>query len=191
MSHLEGYCLVCKYAKTFKQRCSAMKFRPADAAKEVGVTVNTIRNWCKDYAKFLSEGAQPGQGNRVLSERDVEVFKYIAQLRKENMQQPQIVLRLRETRIGQIVPAEPANNPTDEPAALQEAPQQALVPASLVIDTLRSIEARLTALEQSQRATDERLQPVEAQRLRFDAVWLVVAAFIAGLIVGLSVWWFQ
>jgi hypothetical protein len=170
-----------------------MKFRPADAAKEVSVTVNTIRNWCKDYAEFLSEGAKPGQGNRALSERDIEVFKYIAQLRKENMQQPQIVLRLRETRIGQIVPAEPTNNPTDEPTTVQAAPidpLQAVVPASLVIDTLRSVEARLTALEQSQRATDERLQPVEAQRLRIDAVWLVVAAFIAGLIVGLSVWWF-
>jgi hypothetical protein len=47
----------------------------------------------------------------------------------------------------------------------------------MMVDTLKSIQGRLEALE--------------GQRLRIDAAWLVVAAFIAGLIVGLAVWWFQ
>jgi hypothetical protein len=32
---------------------------------------------------------------------------------------------------------------------------------------------------------------VERQRLRIDVAFLVVAGFVAGLIVGLTVWWFQ
>jgi hypothetical protein len=90
-------------------------------------------------------------------------------------------------------------------------------PAAALIEALRSRDARLTALEQAiQPATvvvaeivertaaqmradimnevraeiEQQLQPLAAQRMRGDAVWLVVSAFIARLIVGLSVWWF-
>lgn len=130
-----------------------MKFRPNDVAKEVGVTVNTVRNWCRDYAEFLSEGAQPGQGNRELNERDIEVFRYIAQLRKENMQQPQIVLRLRETSIGQIVPAPSVQEAAIEPASPQEGLQQ--LPAVIEAITLAvgPLAARVETLERNKRDT--------------------------------------
>lgn len=36
-----------------------------------------------------------------------------------------------------------------------------------------------------------RVEALEAQRLRIDVVWVAVSAFIAGLGVGLAVWFFQ
>lgn len=164
-----------------------MKFRPADVAKECGVTVNTIRNWCRDYAGFLSSGAKTDSGNRELSEKDVEVFKYIAQLRKENMQKPQILLRLSEKSFGDIVPAESANIPANQPTNLQESPQQAIA-ALAVVEALQSALSPVLAAQQAQ---DARLEALESQRLRFDVVFIAVITFIAGLVVGLSVWWFQ
>ena len=58
----------------------------------------------------------------------------------------------------------------------------------MVVETLRSVETRLQAIEQRQQATDAR---IETQRLRIDVTFLVVAGFIAGMILGLAVWWFQ
>jgi hypothetical protein len=45
-------------------------------------------------------------------------------------------------------------------------------------------------LEQRQQITDARLLPIETQRLRIDVTFIAIAAFVAGLIIGLAVWWF-
>lgn len=150
-----------------------MKIRPIEAAKEVGVTVNTVRNWCRDYGEFLSAGAnQENGGNRELEARDVEILKYIAELRKENLLQPQIRLRLSEksTHFGEIVTTEgaiaPANSPTNYPPNLQEPLQaeQAIIAHQALDTALQPVYARLEAIERNRLS--------------------VITAFAAGVIVA-------
>jgi hypothetical protein len=56
----------------------------------------------------------------------------------------------------------------------------------MVVEALRSATAPLEARQETQEA---RLQALERQRLRVDVAFLVVAGFVAGLLVGLAVWW--
>jgi DNA-binding transcriptional MerR regulator len=158
-----------------------MNFRPADVAKQCGVSVNTIRQWCEDYGEFLSPGAKVKDTPRILTERDLQVLERVSELRKEKLQRPQIVLRLRETKFGTVEPAPSELQPS---VALQESPQQAIVPIA-VVEALERIQAR-------QERIDGRIDTLEAQRPTWRDVFLfVLSAFIAGLIVGLAVWWFQ
>lgn len=133
-----------------------MQFRPADIAKECNVSVGTVRNWCNEYAEFLSAGANPADGDRKLSDRDLEVCKYIAQLRKEGMSKPQIALRLRETSFGTIEPPEaPTEKPTEALQTLQTSLQTTVEPASaaqLPIVALDAINKRIDAIETASQA---------------------------------------
>jgi hypothetical protein len=76
-------------------------------------------------------------------------------------------------------------------AHLQALEQSRQENALVMVETLRGVEARIWALEQSQRETNNRLQPLEAQKLRVIVGWVAVTAFLAGLAVGLAVWLFQ
>jgi transposase len=98
-----------------------MNFRPVDVAKECEVSVNTIRKWCQDYGEFLTPGAKVEDAPRVLTEHDMEVLKYVSELRKEKLQKPQIVLRLRETSFGTIEPEPAPLQPSRASKRLQQA----------------------------------------------------------------------
>jgi DNA-binding transcriptional MerR regulator len=123
-----------------------MQYRTSDAATTCNVTVNTVRNWCKDYGAFLSPGASGAGGNRSFTGRDLEVFKYIAQLRAENMQKSAILQRLSETTFAEI-------DATQEDTAIasvdaQDARDGAFAPI-VGQDYLMSIERRFEALQAS------------------------------------------
>lgn len=132
-----------------------MQFRPADIAKECKVSVGTVRNWCTDYAGFLSTGANPVDGDRKLSETDLEVCKYIAGLRQEGMSKPQIVLRLRETSFGTIETGKPTDKPVEAMQSqqtslqsAQEAPQASTALVMALHDTIDALQRRVGVLEQ-------------------------------------------
>jgi hypothetical protein len=97
--------------------------------------------------------------------------------------------------------------PDDMPAALPAIPIEHPAPVQVAdgLAILQSLQgtlqtiagqneqiAKLTAL--TERHTEELTQltdHVRSQRLRFDIVLIAVSAFIAGLLIGLTVWWFQ
>lgn len=133
-----------------------MQFRPADIAKECGVSVGTVRSWCGEFGEFLSAGANPSEGERKLSEQDLEVCRYIAQLRTEGMSKPQIALRLRETSFGTVEPTEkPIEKATE---ALQQTPnapealQKPIEAAALPLVAIEAINRRIDAIESTSRA---------------------------------------
>ena len=133
-----------------------MHFRPVDVAKECNVSVGTVRAWCSDFALFLSDGANPSDGERKLSERDLEVCKYIAQLRKEGMSKPQIALRLSETSFGTV---EPTEKPIEKPTEALQAPQTSLQTtpahteaAALSVVALEALQKRIDAIEATGKA---------------------------------------
>ena len=100
--------------------------RTTEAARECNVTLNTIRNWCKDYGAFLSSGATVARGQREFTPHDIEVLKYIALLRSEGMQKGSIVQRLGETTFPDVAPGGwPDGTPTNTNAldALPASPE--------------------------------------------------------------------
>lgn len=130
-----------------------MQFRPVDIAKECNVSVGTVRSWCAEFSEFLSAGANPTEGERKLNEHDLEVCRYIAQLRTEGMSKPQIALRLRETSFGTIEkPTEAPQNATEAlqaPQKLIEAPPEA---AALSVVAIEALQKRIDAIEANSRA---------------------------------------
>lgn len=132
---------------------AAMIYKPSEAAKACNTSVNTIRNWCRDFASFLSPGASGEGGNRRLTDRDLNTLKYIAQLRSENMQQAAIVQKLQSVSIGDVETAVTTSTPAMPSTALTDTLQPP--PAFFVM-----VDNRLSALEASRasdRATIERL----------------------------------
>ena len=141
-----------------------------DAAKACNVSLNTIRNWCRDYGIFLSPGASAKGEARAFTGRDIEVLKYVALLRSEGMQRDAIIQRLGETSFSEIETNEPSDQGVDSTELTtvdtQESQQQ--VPAMLVI---------LNDLEKRMDAKFEVLQ----QARRFDAVGFVGIGIIIGI----------
>ena len=146
-----------------------MELRPADIAKECGVSVGTVRNWCADYAEFLSPGANPNDGNRLLNERDLEICRYIASLRKEGMSKPQIILRLRETSFGHVDTEQPIENPIEPLQSQQESLQEGLQSPQALVMVVDSLQRRFDALE-------------AANRRRFDTVTVLGIGICIGLL---------
>ena len=150
-----------------------MELRPADIAKECGVSVGTVRNWCADYAEFLSPRANPNDGNRLLNERDLEICRYIAGLRKEGMSKPQIILRLRETSFGHVDTEQPIANPIEPLQSQQESLQEGLQQAPGVIVALEAMQRQIDAIQQAAQQADRR---------RFDPVTSIGLGFVGGLL---------
>lgn len=149
---------------------------PSRAAKQVGTPPSTLRLWAKQYAEFLSAGANPPSGEeRRFTPADVETLKAVAQLRANGMQPGDIILRLR-------------NNPA---AGLQDAPGQGATslqvhePADPSHDAiqrfLQGAEVRDKLVD-----VDRRLERVEH---RNTTLLIAFAAFAAGAVVVAVVVW--
>lgn len=154
-------------------------FTVSEAAKTLGISPSTLRRWCSDFASYLSEGARPDKGAyRRLLRADLQVLAEVKTFREQGLSVPTIQERL----AGVVFQAPSVESASAAHTGAGDAPL-ALAVVSAVQSALAPYVSRLEALEQGQHAQD-------AQRLRVDAAWLAVAGFIAGLIVGLAVWWF-
>ena len=127
-----------------------MVYRTNEIAQTCNVTVNTVRNWCKEFGAYLSPGATVTTGHRRFTERDKNVLLYVAQLRNENMQQSAILQRLSETKFPDI--DEPEEESAIEP--VQNAPEThsaAQLPMVALDDLRNEFNAKLEAIEQRNR----------------------------------------
>ena len=142
----------------------SLSLTPSQAASQAGISVHSVRRWSAEFADYLSPGANPAKGtSRRRSAQYVQVLQEIARLRGEGLSTGAIAERL-----AGVVFA--------PPVAAQVAPGAAQALA-LPEYTLQQIETRLAALE--------------ANRWRVDVVIVGLVGFLAGLIIGLAVWWFQ
>lgn len=142
-----------------------MVYRTNEIAQTCNVTVNTVRNWCKEFGAYLSPGATVTAGHRRFTERDRNVLLYVSQLRNENMQQSAILQRLSETKFPDI------DEPEEESAIelvqnTPEAASAAQLPIMALDDLRNEFNAKIAALE---------------QRTRPNLWW-----FVAGLVAGLG-----
>lgn len=147
-------------------------FTPAQVAGMLETDGSTIRRWCSWHAAHLSDSASPPPGGRrLLTAHDVEVLREVRRLRIAGLTTPAINEQLAHRTFAVV----------DSQTALTEPPQGAPGAQESALVVLRDVVGPLAA----------RVEALEAQRQRVDVVFVAVAAFIAGLIVGLAVWWFQ
>jgi DNA-binding transcriptional MerR regulator len=121
-----------------------MTFKPSDVAKELDVSVNTIRNWTRDFDEFLSPEATGQNGNRQINKTDLEVLRTVHQLKREDgLQQPEIALRLGEMHFGEIAMDEPEDEPEadndTEDLALQGTSQLPALVLTMLRDEITSV----------------------------------------------------
>lgn len=113
-------------------------YTPAQVARRAGVHANSIRNWSRDYAAFLSPAARGANGPRLYSDEDLSVLCAIAALRKSGMSPGDIPNHL------QTIPTIELQAPTQIAVQTpQDAPQDTYA-LQLVYSNLQS---RVEALE--------------------------------------------
>lgn len=93
-------------------------YTPIQVARRANAHPNSIRNWAREYAEFLSP---PGNaGRRLFTDEDMQVLCAVAALRKSGMPPGEVAERLRNPQ-PPIVDAYSASVAIEENA--QEAPQ--------------------------------------------------------------------
>lgn len=161
-------------------------YRPTQAAKALGVSVSTIRNWANDFGEFLSEHASPAPGeSRYFDDHDMAVLRAIADFRQQGLETAQVAEKLSQTSI-----------PTIEPAETQEHPifpvSQASVRFDLspVADVLRELGDKLDRIADTQqdvREMDRRLRRLERFSATQTAIIIILAVALIVALVLLAV----
>lgn len=86
--------------------------KTGEIAERLGVSDNTIRNWSRDYANYLSDqgaGLQPG-ATREFTQDDVIVLATIAEYRDSGLTHEQISDLLDEGKRTALIPPPPPMN---------------------------------------------------------------------------------
>lgn len=126
-----------------------MPYTPIQVARRANVVVQSIRNWSRDYAEFLSPGARGEAGPRLYSDEDVSVLCAVAALRKSGVARAEVVARLRDEVPG-VVDVEPTQQPTQATNAGQGE-------ALALYAVQSSLQSRVEALERRMEGHTDRL----------------------------------
>lgn len=164
---------------------SSAAVTPSQAAKLLGVHVNTVRLWTGEYADVLSESAR--RRPRLLTVHDVAVLQLVHSLRAEGLSRSAVLERLRQTPTADIqqpyidavqaLPAEATETPT-APTMAQLVPVDV---SALMTDLAVLVDSRATVTQEAIARVDERLRRLETQR----TLWIGVAVgLVAGLVLG-------
>ena len=160
-------------------------YTPSDIAKMLDVHPNSVRQWAKAFAPFLSAGANPPHGvNRSYTADDVAVIRHIADMsRAQNMPWPAIAAALAQ------MPAEDLRAPIIEaPQNAQDGPQHAEGAISVAqgLDALPAlIVAQLQPLldDAYERGRAEARRKVPPEYVLIVALVCLVALTIASMVI--------
>lgn len=74
--------------------------QPHEAARLVGISVNTVRAWTLyDYKQFFSPTAQGGSGRkRELTDTDVRVLTYLRDVKRDGLTGDEVIAALRQAQ---------------------------------------------------------------------------------------------
>ena len=158
-------------------------YNPAKASKEIGVTPNTVRLWCKSFADFLTPDANPPVGQeRRLSQSDVAILQLVKECRDQELSIDSIRLKLSQTDLlsiskpfidVEIVPTSPISSVPVQP-----------VDISSLVGLLEGLHRKIDALP-TQTPVQPSNQSVQSEivRLRFIVFLLSIGLLIvaAGL----------
>lgn len=179
-------------------------YQPADVGKMLGVDASTIRRWSAAHRAHLSPTANPPPGGkRALTFRDVEVLRTIQTLKNQGLSIANIDAKLANLTFASLAEGESSEGQQTAQNGPGEVIERivgndAIVLPTTIIEALTALptqlaahDQRIDALESHKLKQQLRIEFLEEQRTKVDVMFLVVAGFIAGLIAGLAVWWFQ
>lgn len=161
-------------------------YNVSQAAAVVGVSPSSLRNWCKQYAAYLSPGASPQPGaERVLSPADVATLQHIKAQRDQLKDYDTIIAELA------TMPVEALAAPYIDATATVEAPQ-AITAALQATDVLQALQ---TLADDRYSALQRRVEAVETRQgdnmawFMFGVVAGVLLAAVAIGVVMAGAWW--
>jgi len=159
-----------------------------ELAEMFDVTPNTVRNWAKRYAEFLSAGANPGVGHqRTFSTRDVNVFSFVSSYLADGLNHDEIRGAIALKSIPDDQPVSIVDDAEDE---AEETKPARLEPS--MVDLVLLVDKRFDELRANDAQLNRRLANMEQARFNTMAVLtafaLGVLVTVAGLMMGLLLW---
>ena len=151
------------------------KYTIGTAAVMVGkpgpaLPVTTIRNWSKEYARHLSDDANPPAGTeRRFSDRDVAVLRLVHEWRGLRLPTSDIHARLQDATIPvmDVISVEESTESPPEATTIDSEPLQ--LPSPILNDLV----TRLQGVE----SLDRRVSSLESRR---NLVWVALAGVAVG-----------
>jgi DNA-binding transcriptional MerR regulator len=150
---------------------------PIQVAKKANVSVQSVRNWTRDYADLLSPEARGEMGARLFNDADVEVICTIASLRRSGVPPGEVAERIQNQDVPPVVdvaseaPQSPPQQPTETPQTAPDA-QIALYAAHTTLQSrVEGIERRLDA------------QAAESRSRQHLAITMVVLGVLLGWVI--------
>lgn len=137
----------------------------AQVAKIANVSVQTVRNYTREYGELLSPQARGETGQRLFSDEDTRIFCAIVDLRKSGVPPAEVTERIRR---GDVVIDGFTTFTTS--VAHQTSPQNATEAPQVPTIAEYSPQAFIEALERHHARQSERLY------------WSHVRAFLAGMV---------
>lgn len=156
---------------------------PTEVARKANVSVQTVRNYTREYANLLSPGARGEVGTRLFSDEDVEVFCTIAALRKSGVPPGEIAQRIRNNEAPPIIDVTPQATPQEATGS----PQAALEATPSLQAQPTSLEVRVVAVETVNDMILKRLDAMREEqkdRINYGITMLVIGA--AGMLVAVA-----
>ena len=159
-----------------------------EIARRLDVVPNTIRNWSKRYAPYLSPGANPaGGGERAYSLRDLNVLTFIHAAVHEGVNHDELTLQLKARTFS--------SDDVDIIIGLQEVMPESSQNATESHSDDFPLMVALSSIEKRQDTTDKRIDDMQQtiillQRNQADRVNAIVTGMvIGGAIVLIVVAW--
>lgn len=116
---------------------------PAQVAKLANVSVNTVRNYGRDFADLLSPDARGEHGPRLYSDSDVETICTIAALRSSGVPPAAVAERIRNQDVPPVIDVA-STPPLQDPPIEAQATQETAFGLQAIQS---SLQARLEAVE--------------------------------------------
>ncbi len=91
----------------------------AEAASELGISPQTLKNWTKEFAQFLSVAGASPDGTRRFTEDDVVILKQVKECMAAGMTLEEAVQELQNAGYGEVVQEDGAHGALTVPAAQQ------------------------------------------------------------------------
>lgn len=152
---------------------------PADVARLANVTPQTIRDFTKRYADFLSPQASPENGARLYTDEDTEILRTVAALRRSGISHSKIAAQLRSrNEVPPVVDVTPSNQAQEPPKNGLESFLAPQIIQSITTTRFDALERRFDSLE-----------TMQTTLLRAALLWGIVLGAIGAMVVGGFVQW--
>ena len=159
-----------------------MPHSPAQVAKTLGISVQSVRDWTRQYAPILSPQARGENGPRLFDDNDLNTMRTIAGLRRSGLRADEIIQRVQHGSIPPIVDVaheSPQQQPTETPQTATEAP--------LALYALQSsLDKRIDALERALVALDQRQSEAANKFVSGAVVGAAVVLVVVALVLALA-----